>query len=76
MVSHPPAHDHCPGLTLLPFGGLGLDMAEVGRKVRGLLLVPFLKQEKHGQKPRVHRAPPVLSGIELLLRLSRETLGS
>ncbi|MDR3640828.1 MAG: hypothetical protein P4L39_05850 [Humidesulfovibrio sp.] len=67
--------DQSPGLTLLPFGGLGLDLAEVRRKVSGLLLVPFQKQEAPWQEPRLD-APPVLSGVELLIRLGRETLGS
>ena len=75
MVSHPPAQTSGPGLSQLPFGGLGLDLAVVRRKVRGLLLVPFLKQETPRQKPRLD-APPVLSGYGLLVRLSRETLGS
>lgn len=75
MVSHPPAHDSGPGLTLLPFGGLGLDVAEVRHKVLGLLLVPFHKQEAPRQEPCID-APPVLSGYGLLLRLCRETLGS
>jgi hypothetical protein len=75
MVSHPPAHTNGPGLTLLPFGGLGLDLAEVRRKVSGLLLTPFRKQEAHEPEPRFD-APPVLSGYGLLLRLCRETLGS
>jgi hypothetical protein len=75
MVSHPPAHTNGPGLTLLPFGGLGLDLAEVRRKVSGLLLTPFRTQEAHEQEPRLD-APPVLSGYGLLLRLCRETLGS
>jgi hypothetical protein len=63
------------GLSLLPFGGLGLDVAEVRRKVSGLLLVPFLKQEAPRQEPRFD-APPALSGAELLVRLGRQTLGS
>lgn len=75
MVSHPPTHNSSPGLTLLPFGGLGLDLAEVRRKVSGLVLAPFPKQEAREQEPHFD-APPVLSGYGLLLRLSRETLGS
>ena len=75
MNSYPPSHTDGPGLALLPFGGLGLDLAEVRRKVSGLLLVPFLKQEACGQEPHFD-APPVLSGYGLLLRLCRETLGS
>lgn len=75
MDSHPPKHPSSPGLALLPFGGLGLDVAEVRRKVSGLVLVPFPKQEAFEQEPRMD-APPALSGYGLLLRLSRETLGS
>jgi len=75
MVSHPPTHTNGPGLTLLPFGGLGLDLAEVRRKVSGLLLTPFRTQEAHEPEPHF-AAPPVLSGYGLLLRLCRETLGS
>lgn len=75
MVTHPPAHDCGPGLSQLPFGGLGLDLAEVRRKVRGLQLKPFRVQEAFEQKP-CHDAPPALFGYGLLLRLSRETLGS
>ena len=67
--------DHGSGLDLLPFGGLGLDLAEVRRKVSGLLLVPFLKQEAPRQEPSFD-APLVLSGTELLIMLGRETLGS
>lgn len=75
MVSHPPIHTNGPSQMLLPFGGLGLDLAEVRRKVSGLLLLPFLKQEEQTQEPRFD-APPALSGYSLLLRLCRETLGS
>jgi len=75
MVSHPPELTNGPDLTLLPFGGLGLDLAEVRRKVSGLLLTPFQKQEAPEQEPHF-AAPPVLSGYGLLLRLCRETLGS
>jgi len=75
MVSHPPSHTDGPGLTLLPFGGLGLDLAEVRRKVSVLLLAPFPKQEAHTQEPHFD-APPALSGYSLLVRLCRETLGS
>jgi hypothetical protein len=67
--------DSGPGLSLLPFGGLGLDLAEVRCKVSGLLLVLFQRQEAPRQEPRVD-TPPVLSGVELLIRLGRETLGS
>lgn len=64
-----------PSLALLPFGGLGLDLAEVRRKVSGLLLVPFQKQEEPAQESAID-APPALFGVELLIRLGRETLGS
>ena len=64
-----------PSLLTLPFGGLGLDLAEVRRKVRGLVLLPFAKRERPQAEPRPE-APPVLSGYRLLVRLSRETLGS
>jgi len=75
MISHPPSHINGPGLTLLPFGGLGLDLAEVRRKVSVLLLTPFRKQEARKQEPHFD-APPALSGYSLLVRLCRETLGS
>jgi len=75
MDLHPPTHDHRPSASPLPFGGLGLDLAEVRRKVSGLLLVPYLTQEAPRQEPSFD-APPVLSGVELLIRLGRETLGS
>jgi len=74
-MDSPSSTERDPGLSMLPFGGLGLDLAEVRRKVSGLLLVPFRKQEAPLQKPRFD-APPVLSGAELLIRLDRETLGS
>ncbi len=64
-----------PDLLTLPFGGLGLDLAKVRRKVRGLVLLPFAKREALRREPRLD-APPVLSGYRLLVRLSRETLGS
>ncbi|MDP3427923.1 MAG: hypothetical protein Q8S17_11180 [Humidesulfovibrio sp.] len=64
-----------PSLLTLPFGGLGLDLAEVRRKVRGLVLTPFVKHEAPKDEPRPE-TPPVLSGYRLLVRLSRETLGS
>lgn len=75
MNSHPPSHTDGPGLALLPFGGLGLDLEEVRRKVSGLLLVPFPQQEKCEQETTFD-APPVPSGYSLLIRLCRETLGS
>ncbi|MBA4356765.1 MAG: hypothetical protein Q7U56_01780 [Humidesulfovibrio sp.] len=64
-----------PSLLTLPFAGLGLDLAEVRRKVRGLVLRRFVKREAPRHDPRP-AAPPALSGYRLLLRLSRETLGS
>jgi len=75
MITHPPSHIDGPGLTLLPFGGLGLDLAEVRRKVSVLLLAPFRKQEARTREPHFD-APPALSGYSLLVRLCRETLGS
>ncbi|MDP2848467.1 MAG: hypothetical protein Q8O35_09765 [Humidesulfovibrio sp.] len=75
MVSHPPKHDSSPDLTQLPFGGLGLDLAEVRRKVSGLVLAPFPTQEAPEQEPHFD-APTALSGYSLLVRLCRETLGS
>ena len=64
-----------PNLLTLPFGGLGLDLAKVRRKVRGLVLKSFAKREAPKAEPR-SEAPPALSGYRLLVRLSRETLGS
>jgi len=64
-----------PGESPLPFGGLGLDLAETRFKVSGLLLRAFPKQEAPWARTS-HPAPPALSGYGLLIRLSRETLGS
>ncbi len=64
-----------PCLLTLPFGGLGLDLAMVRRKVRGLVLKPFVKREEPTTEPRPE-APPVYSGYRLMVRLCRETLGS
>jgi len=64
------------GSLLLPFGGLGLDLAEARRKVSGLLLAPFPKQEACEQKPPRLDAPPPLHGVGLLVMLGRQTLGS
>lgn len=75
MASHPPEHIGGPGLTLLPFGGLGLDLAEVRRKVSGLVLAPFPRREERVEMP-LYLAPAAPSGYGLLLRLCRETLGS
>lgn len=77
MDFHPPKHPDSPGLSLLPFGGLGLDTAEVRRKVSGLVLEPFPAREAFWHAPVVaFDAPRALSGYGLLLRLCRETLGS
>lgn len=66
-----------PSLMSLPFGGLGLDLAEAGRKVLGLELelVPLGGEALLCQPlPQcVHFRP---SGRSLLVRLCRETLGS
>ncbi|GEM_PF-1628080 len=64
-----------PDLSLLPFGGLGLDMAEVRRKVSGL---EFKAVPKPAAAPvQTWDTPtPTLHGYGLLLRLNRETLGS
>ncbi|MDO9084026.1 MAG: hypothetical protein Q7U56_12175 [Humidesulfovibrio sp.] len=64
-----------PSLLTLPFGGLGLDLAEVRRKVSGLFLKAFPKQEEPWIQVRPD-APPMLSGYCLMVRLCRETLGS
>lgn len=63
------------GRTTLPFGGLGLDLTEVRRQVRGLVLECFRKQEAPLWQPRIAQ-PTEPTGYRLLLRLSRETLGS
>ena len=65
-----------PGLPQLPFGGLGLDLAEARRKVSGLLLAPFPKQEDFEQTPPRLDVPPPLHGVGLLVMLGRQTLGS
>ncbi|MBU1228628.1 MAG: hypothetical protein KKA55_14605 [Proteobacteria bacterium] len=74
---HDPLHStqDGPSLLTLPFGGLGLDLAEVRRKVSGLLLRVFPKQGFPRTQVRP-TAPPVLSGYRLMVRLCRETLGS
>lgn len=64
-----------PEPVLLPFGGLGLDQAEVRRKVSGLALVPFPLREEPECEP-VYDAPPPVHGAELLVMLCRQTLGS
>ena len=64
-----------PDLSLLPFGGLGLDVAEVRRKVSSL---NFKAVPKPGADlAQTWDTPtPSLHGYGLLLRLNRETLGS
>ena len=69
-----PAHTN-PAAMTLPFGGLGLDLAEARRKVQGLVLEEFPQQETPWHIP-LPKAPTLPSGYGLLLRLSRETLGS
>ena len=64
-----------PAITTLPFGGLGLDLAEARRKVQELVLECFPLQAAPWPPP-LPKAPTVPSGYGLLLRLSRETLGS
>lgn len=64
-----------PEPILLPFGGLGLDLAEVRRKVSGLVLMPFPQREEPECEP-AYDAPPPVHGAELLVMLSRQTLGS
>jgi hypothetical protein len=74
MFTHPPK-PLSPDLAALPFGGLGLDLAEVRHKVSGLLLKAYPKRVAPRQAV-CPPAPPALSGYSLLVRLSRETLGS
>ena len=74
MALQPPIHDSVP-VPLLPFGGLGLDLAEVRRKVSGLMLKAYPQQEALVRQVCL-AMPPALSGYRLLVRLSRETLGS
>lgn len=74
MSAHPPTTTIRPAAPL-PFCGLGLDAAEVRRKVSDLVLLPILREEEQVQDPHFD-APPALSGYSLLLRLCRETLGS
>lgn len=64
-----------PEPLLLPFGGLGLDLAEVRRKVSELVLVPFSEREEPECEP-AYDAPPPVYGAELLVMLCRQTLGS
>lgn len=59
----------------LPFGGLGLDLAEVRRKVSGLALTPFRQREEPQREP-AYDAPPPVHGAELMVMLCRQTLGS
>ena len=66
---------HGPEPVLLPFGGLGLDLAEVRRKVSGLVLMPFPQREEPECVP-AYDAPPPVYGAGLLIMLSRQTLGS
>jgi hypothetical protein len=73
MALRPPEHDPSPALRL-PFGGLGLDLALVRRKVAGLRLLarPLRQVPKTRALPA---PPPRLSGYSLLLRLRREIRG-
>lgn len=74
MAFHSPQLD--PGsASLLPFGGLGLDLALVRRKVTGLRLLACRTQEARRPQP-LPAPPPRLSGYSLMLRLRRETRGS
>lgn len=60
---------------LLPFGGLGLNLALVRRKVAGLRLQACRTQETLEAQP-LPAPPPRLSGYSLMIRLRRETRGS
>lgn len=74
MDSHPPK-TCCPDALCLPFGGLGLDVAEVRHAVRDLRLAPVPRWTAP-EALILLDAPPAPSGYGLLVRLSRETLGS
>lgn len=74
MHSHPPKIEGS-GLTLLPFGGLGLDLAEVRREALTLALAPLPRGEERLPAP-CRAAPASPCGYRLLVRLGRETLGS
>ena len=71
----PPTALDGPDLSLLPFGGLGLDMAEIRSKVSGLEFKAVPRREPALVQTWAHPTPPP-SGYGLLLRLNRETLGS
>lgn len=69
---HPVGDPACAGL---PFAGLGLDLAEVRSKVSSLVFQALPKRETVLVPAWDAPAPP-FHGYGLLLRLSRETLGS
>jgi len=67
--------NHGPEEIALPFAGLGLDLAEVRRKVSGLKLKAVFRRPAALKQTWDAPTPP-LYGYGLLLRLCRETLGS
>jgi len=74
MAFHHPQLDS-GSASLLPFGGLGLNLALVRRKVAGLRLQACRTREPLKAQP-LPAPPPRLSGYSLMLRLRRETRGS
>jgi hypothetical protein len=77
LTTHPasPHPNDGPGDIALPFAGLGLDLAEVRRKVSGLKLKAVFRRPAPLKQTWDSPTPP-LYGYGLLLRLCRETLGS
>lgn len=64
-----------PVCSTLPFAGLGLELVEVRSKVSSLVCIAVPKRETV-LVPAWDAPTPSLHGYGLLLRLSRETLGS